>query len=121
MAYRSLRNQWRVDKENATQNPCIVRSGLVSEGIKYSLVACPTINKFVECKDEKDAFIQASAWSKGGKPVFHQAHSVGGRDHYHLADHNYVRFDHDPSTLYNMHFQYGPKITKAVYNSRTRY
>lgn len=64
-------------------------------------------NIYIYCDSQDSAREQAKAMGLGLEPVLNSAHDYGQRDHYHLFDHCYLRYDFSPNTLYNYHFRFG--------------
>lgn len=77
-------------------------------------------NKFWKYADRRGAYDAAKECGQQREPVFHEAHGVGKRDHYHLHDHYYIEFEEYPNILYNVHFRFGKTISQELYDTRQR-
>lgn len=89
-----------------------IRKGTLANGQRVTLVKNEIrkpVNRIEECVSEESAKKQAREMGLGLEPVFHKAHEIWQKDHYHIHDHCYIRYDDHPYVLHNFHFTFGQK------------
>lgn len=83
----------------------VLGRGLSEDGL-YTIVKPKHHNEFIDCPSKEDAYNQAKLWSHGFEPLLHEPHFSGGKEHFHVHGHYYVRYERNPNILINKHFQF---------------
>ena len=90
----------------------------VEKGIRYVFKIVEWIDPepdlihsvYIRFPTQDAAYEAAKDSGMGRQPLFHRAHRRLERDHYHIANHYYVKCDRwHKKLLVNLHFNFGPR------------